>query len=348
MCNSPSLLPNGQTVSCRKCKRCMDNRVKDWVGRCIAESKTAVATHSITLTYAPKGGVDRHERAAVLTYSDVQKWFKKLRTAGYPVRFLACGEYGKKKGRAHWHVIVFWQDRVPEHKLRENFNGAFWDHGHSFWDDPDYKAVRYVVKYLHKDMSDEAAQSKMTCSKVPPLGAHYFAQLAKRYVDQGIPPRGPFYRFPEAKKSTDGKPHEFMMRGVTADNFAAAYVAAFELAKPGQHIPPCPWIEEWLDKQEKDWQLERDILKLEAVAKAAKVLQQSEDREAFRRAHDLYYFGQGRVGLYDVDWEPNGEKEIEEFEQDNLYYILNSPEFRSGCNSLEGQYWSFGGLEGRY
>ncbi|WP_221724636.1 hypothetical protein, partial [Ochrobactrum sp. SFR4] len=65
----------------------METKIDDWVGRCVAENKTAIAAHSISLTYGrdENDSVD-HLHAAWLTYSDVQKYFKRLRKAKYKFR----------------------------------------------------------------------------------------------------------------------------------------------------------------------------------------------------------------------------------------------------------------------
>lgn len=176
MCISPNMLPDGTQVGCRECWQCRERKVDDWVGRCIAESKTALRTFSISLTYGRDefDNVD-HIRAALLTYSDVQKYFKRLRKSGYVVRYFAVGEYGSTKGRAHWHLIVFYYDNadviaerklynaeietglrrgkllpvpssaVPEHEISTRgvdghiqdvrFSDAHWQHGHAVWEE---------------------------------------------------------------------------------------------------------------------------------------------------------------------------------------------------------------------
>lgn len=176
MCVAPNQLPDGTAVACRECWQCRERKVDDWVGRCIAESKTALRTFSITLTYGRDevGNVD-HLNAALLTYSDVQLYFKRLRKSGYVVRYFAVGEYGSAKGRAHWHLIVFYYDNsdviaerrlynaeieaglrrakalpvpvsaVPEHEISTRgpggdirdvrFSEAHWPHGWSCWEE---------------------------------------------------------------------------------------------------------------------------------------------------------------------------------------------------------------------
>ena len=80
MCKAPLVLDDGTEVACRYCSQCVDRKITDWVGRNIAESKSAVKTFAVTLTYGRdrRGDVD-HVRAFLLTYSDVQKYLKLLR-----------------------------------------------------------------------------------------------------------------------------------------------------------------------------------------------------------------------------------------------------------------------------
>ena len=123
VCEAPNTLPDGTVVACRECWQCRERKVDDWVGRCIAESLVSLRTFSITLTYGrDEGGSSDHIRAALLTYSDVQKYLKRLRKSGYVVRYFAVGEYGAEKGRAHWHLILFFQNNAHVIKDRVRYN----------------------------------------------------------------------------------------------------------------------------------------------------------------------------------------------------------------------------------
>lgn len=291
MCLNPVKIADYGWVACRECWQCRERKIDDWVGRNVAESKTATASHVVTLTYgedARLGGID-HVRAAVLTYSDVQKYLKYLRVDGFPVRYFAVGEYGSKKGRAHWHIVLYWQDKVPEHKLRQNFMQKHWTHGWSYWDEASASAVRYACKYLQKDVEDDAVQGFGPMpSKKPPLGDAYFRRLARQYVEQGIAPQNLFYSFPDVRRVPHGthsktakqfrdaaKPVQFLMRGVTAENYLQYYVEALtgrpmpvssgpgkaarleyevqlwewilHAISPGVRMPTSPLVEDWLD-----------------------------------------------------------------------------------------------------
>ena len=112
MCLAPLTLPDGQQVACHECWQCLEHKVLDWQGRCIAEGATAAASFALTLTYGRNSMNETlHERAVVLTYSDFQKYLKLLRRHGYVVRYFVAGEYGSAKGRAHWHPILFFYPR---------------------------------------------------------------------------------------------------------------------------------------------------------------------------------------------------------------------------------------------
>ncbi|RWG23267.1 MAG: hypothetical protein EOQ55_00480 [Mesorhizobium sp.] len=242
MCANPRHLPDGIEVACHKCWQCRENRINDWVGRCIAESKTARATHSITLTYGrDDAGIEDHLRAALLTYSDVQKYLKRLRKDGYPCRYFVAGEYGSEKGRAHWHLIIFWQDRVPEHELNRRFLQKHWTHGWSHWELPSYASIRYVMKYISKDIGVAERQGHVSLSKKPPLGAEYFDRLAGDYVAQGLAPQDLYYWFPEAIDRRTGKPRLFYLSkgSASADLFVSAYLRRF--AEAGGCYLSTPW-----------------------------------------------------------------------------------------------------------
>lgn len=194
------------------------------MGRAIAETKHSRASSFITLTYGRDDrNVSDHMRARVLTYSDVQKYLKLLRWHKYPMRYIAVGEYGSLKGRCHWHVIIFWKERVPEHPVGRRFQCPFWPHGYSEWDEAGPGAVRYVCKYIQKDYRDIHQQSSMMMSKRPLIGARYFEELAGRYVEQGLSPQDPYYDFPEVT-DRQGKKIRFKMAGATLKLFLQSFL----------------------------------------------------------------------------------------------------------------------------
>lgn len=301
MCISPTVLNDGQTAACRKCWQCLENRVDNWVGRCIAESKTSVVSCFITLTYGRDENDNvSHANAAVLTYSDCQKYFKQLRNRGLKFRYFVVGEVSDKNTmRAHWHIIVFFQENLPDgfwdyggnawHRAKrdvpvwvplvwnQRFNEPCWPHGSSQWETlrngTAKGSVRYACKYINKDVDDPSAQSKLCMSKLPPIGALYFEQRAQRFVNEGISPQDGIYTFPsEATRKTDGKPIQFRLANKSADLFCENYIRKWRgfprigyegppSLPRGWHYPESEFVQEYEDRITREyWDRDADQL----------------------------------------------------------------------------------------
>lgn len=259
MCHDPHTLADGTVVACRKCELCTYNRVKDWAGRNIAQSKVSTASFACTLTYGPEldqypdghsgqygnpmPGRKDHLRTAVLTYSDVQKFLKYLRDGlGFKGRdgfeYFVTGELGSQKGRTHWHIILHFRGRVPSHEIALNFSDRHanergqlfrhdvckaWPHGFMYWIPARFEDVFYNCKYILKDEGDEASQRKPGMSKKPPIGVEYFRQWADWHVECHLAPQTLFYTFDEIKKD-DGRFLQFRLSGRTAEMFVERFI----------------------------------------------------------------------------------------------------------------------------
>jgi len=195
ICSEPARLYSRESdvvnfVRCRKCSLCLNIRHTDIAGRAMAESLVSDHTVALTLTYADWTGV----RSQHLAYRDVQLMLKRLRKAGYNVRFLVAGEYGSKRGRAHWHCCLFFKGACPPFPPVET-QKQHWD----FWSDankplgfvfvqkPDFHGLRYVVKYACKDDGSGRSTRKVQMSLKPPLGADYWHDLAEWDIAKGKP-----------------------------------------------------------------------------------------------------------------------------------------------------------------
>jgi hypothetical protein len=237
MCITPNRLDDGTEVACRKCKLCRRNRINDLVGRCIAESKFNNKTYAVTLTYANDAGVN----AVTLVYKDVQDFLKRLRKR-YNVRYIVAGEYGTKKGRAHWHIILFFKGEYPEIKENVRVNWKYWPYGFSYFQQPDWKGFQYVLKYVLKDTDLDSADSHLAMSKKPPLGHEFFMELAQTHVEQAVIPRSFKYKVGGVRKD-NGTEKVFMMQGKTRENFMSAFKEGW-IEKYGKE-PYSEFHEEW-------------------------------------------------------------------------------------------------------
>lgn len=242
--------PDGlaREAPCRNCWQCRENRVNDLVGRCIAESHTAAETVAVTLTYSGD-----HVNAAVLVYADFQNFVKRLRSAGYRVRYIVAGEYGSKKGRAHWHAVLFFEDEAPElPPFDQRASWSYWtDHdagrGFVFLQRPDYEGFRYVLKYVLKGQTGPRGSTHLAMSKKPPLGYRFFMELADSYVEQRLSPQSGLYQF-RGVKNAKGQHRRFHLQGRMRELFSEMFMIRYR-AHHGREYP----FSEWLEAQEDEW-----------------------------------------------------------------------------------------------
>lgn len=250
-------------VACRKCWQCKADRVKDWAGRCIAEKEYSTATSFVTLTYGKTlGYYEKFDDLGALTliYRDVQLWLKRIRKAGYQVRYLVSGEYGKLKGRAHWHACLFWTGTTPLSTFDEEgkplieidgdgicWKDPFWPHGFTHWKgEVNIKSAQYVCKYMLKDQDGER-ENEFHMSKLPVLGGKFMRDWALKHVEQGLPLHSGEYRFPEIRKK-NGKPFRFVAQGAAAREMANAYCLYWNKIHGG-HWPHSDFVMAYLDSR---------------------------------------------------------------------------------------------------
>lgn len=114
-------------IPCGQCIGCRLEYSRQWAVRCVLESRQWNDNFFLTLTYdddhlpsevhsfvnEDTGEVEKDFLSHPLVPDDLKKFMKDLRRYfSYHfhhdnIRFFACGEYGDKNGRPHYHVILF-------------------------------------------------------------------------------------------------------------------------------------------------------------------------------------------------------------------------------------------------
>lgn len=155
------------TVPCRHCTACVVNRQNDWARRLVIESQSHPNCFFLTLTYRdePKTYVKEH----------IQLYVKKLRTYEKNIRFFFVGERGEKRGRVHYHAIIFSNGITPDVLLRS------WDHGFGSVQPVNSARCYYVAKYCVP--SSRHAEHFIYVSRKPALGYALTDRLAE-YVEK--------------------------------------------------------------------------------------------------------------------------------------------------------------------
>lgn len=86
-------------AKCGKCDECRLERVRNWTYKIWLENLKYNQSCFVTLTYAD------NEKGKNLNKNDLVKFIKRLRKK-YSFKYFGVGEYGEKKGRAHYHLIL--------------------------------------------------------------------------------------------------------------------------------------------------------------------------------------------------------------------------------------------------
>lgn len=176
MCTNPIYLPGygGIPFPCGKCLECCKAYSRLWTGRCLDEARLHEQNCVVTLTYEETDGK--------LNKRDFQLFMKRLRKAISPikVRYFACGEYGGKNNRPHYHVILFgWQpfDLVFHFRkkginyYKSKFLSDVWHLGFIVVSPCTEKAVKYSTKYLTKlDIREHEVKPFTLMSRRPGIG----------------------------------------------------------------------------------------------------------------------------------------------------------------------------------
>lgn len=182
-------------IPCGGCWACLKNKTDDLVGRMLCEYSTSDWGRFYTLTYDDRKA--SREQTQVINKRDWQNFMKRLRKGGHKARYLTAGEYGTRKGRAHFHTILTgFGNALP---VSEYWNGkdalSYWPWGHVDIKNVNENTIRYVAKYLTKSKDAKAKNSAaphaewVTYSKKPLLGADFILQKAARQAEMKVFPQ---------------------------------------------------------------------------------------------------------------------------------------------------------------
>lgn len=116
-------------VPCGYCRHCRIDYKREWQIRLIQELKSSTSGSFITLTY-DSFSLPYKEGKPTLVKKHLSNFIKRLRRnaekSGWEerIRFFGVGEYGEKRGRPHYHVLLFnipvhHEDKKLENEVRE-------------------------------------------------------------------------------------------------------------------------------------------------------------------------------------------------------------------------------------
>lgn len=166
-----------ETVKCGKCIECVKAQSQEWALRIMLEAKQYEHNCCLTLTYDNEHVPSDYN----LSRKDIQLFLKSLRKAIAPVkiRVFYSGEYGEKRGRPHFHCIVFgWEPDDLVYKFSKStpyyhsvFVSKLWKRGLISVGEVTYDTAFYCAKYLQKFVaSDKEVKPFIGMSNRPGIG----------------------------------------------------------------------------------------------------------------------------------------------------------------------------------
>lgn len=191
-------------VPCGRCLACRLQYASEKAAQCLMEMDTHEGNcWFLTLTY-DDAHIPMHRGHATLDYSDVQRFFKRLRKF-FPFRYMVSGEYGSMTFRPHYHAIIFGGD-IPDlyhygnNKLGQPYfvskwlNGV-WKNGNVTIGAAEKDSCGYVARYSSKSYGYDKMLSLcetfglqrpfLRVSKCPPLGREFAIKHAREFLANG-------------------------------------------------------------------------------------------------------------------------------------------------------------------
>lgn len=157
MCLTPMTIkrkdkgPDGsltRVVGCGRCVPCLRKKQIDWCFRLNKELNASESACFLTLTYDDES-CPWAEGGFSLLREDFQKFMKRLRkhAKSTKIKYYACGEYGDKTERPHYHAIVFNLPRPFDKYIKKA-----WKLGHIHVGTVTEASIFYTTKYALKGL----------------------------------------------------------------------------------------------------------------------------------------------------------------------------------------------------
>jgi len=190
------------SFDCGWCSECCAKYARQWSQRIMDEFYSVGDVGCfVTLTYDDEHLPDDQQ----VNKRDFQLFMKRLRKAISPVkvRFFSCGEYGGKRNRPHYHVILFGWFPPDLYKVSKDRFGSdmlcrIWKNGFVSVGEVTIDSAKYCAKYLAKsDPRIHEVRPFTNMSRRPGIGASVVTPemllTGVRYFDGNMYPLPRFY-----------------------------------------------------------------------------------------------------------------------------------------------------------
>lgn len=229
-----------QNVSCGRCVGCRLERSRQWAIRCVHESQMHDNNCFATLTYKDEELV-YGKKNSTLYPRHLELFWKRLRKEyGNGIRYFACGEYGDRTSRPHYHACIFGMD-FEDKQLFSTKDGielyssdtldSIWVHGSCTLGSVTFESAAYVARYImDKKLGKDSVYYEeqgiepefIRMSRRPGLGSSWYDKYYKDVyphdyvVVRGVKCKPP--RFYDSKKDLDSPKEMRYIRESRVDN----------------------------------------------------------------------------------------------------------------------------------
>ena len=139
------LEPGHFLVPCGRCIACRINKQQEWSVRMLYELEVAKKAVFATFTYSN----EFLPADLSLRPDDLMLFWKRLRKRlDRKIKYFACGEYGGRFGRPHYHAIIFGMDILDDDDMASL--RASWPFGFVHCGTATVQSMKYVAKYIFK------------------------------------------------------------------------------------------------------------------------------------------------------------------------------------------------------
>ena len=157
MCSATWQHPTHGPIKCGQCIECRLAYSREWAIRITHEQQMHKVSCMLNLTYDDAHLPDHGQ----LWKDDLQRFFKRLRKAGYIFKYVASGEYGDVSRRPHFHIALFGVDFSSDRRVfGRSSNGErtfisdavarVWPAGHHLIGSLNFESAAYIARYILK------------------------------------------------------------------------------------------------------------------------------------------------------------------------------------------------------
>lgn len=175
-------------LPCGKCPNCMKRRTSGWSFRLIKEGERSETALFVTLTYDTKYVPLTKNGFMSLNKRHIQTYMKRLRKlSDKKLKYYVCGEYGSKRDRPHYHMIIFNADAEKVERAWSEYKAGFGyvPFGSIYIGEVNEASIGYTLKYMQKPgkipkhCNDDRVKEFSLMSKG--LGANYITDNMKKW-----------------------------------------------------------------------------------------------------------------------------------------------------------------------